>query len=378
MGKIHVGSLFSGIGAFEFALERLNVPFDIVFACDNGERDIDKSKVDEGLEEIKFKISAKEKADFSKEFYSRYTRKTNFVEITYLQNYEKFIDDDLFYQDARMVDGRDFKGGIDLLVGGSPCQSFSVVGAQKGFEDTRGTLFYDFARIIRDSQPKAFIYENVRGLLTNNKGKTWQRVQDVFCSLGYRVKYDLLNAVDFGIPQNRRRLIVVGTRDNVKFDFYNVERKTRTFDVQAILEDKCSFGNYLSDPKGEIIPNHVPGPIPSGTILSPAVRKYVMSSGTKTFYVKPVIDLPIARPLLSTMGNHHRAGIDNYYTVPGSNGLIRSLSPREALRLMGFVDSFEIPKEIKPAHIYKQAGNSIVVDMLMSIIKLLIEKKAFD
>ena len=88
-----------------------------------------------------------------------------------------------FYQDIKLLEGRDFKGKVDLFVGGSPCQSFSSVGFQGGLEDTRGTLFYDFARLVKEIEPKVFIYENVRNLLNHDGGKTWDIIKNVFYSL---------------------------------------------------------------------------------------------------------------------------------------------------------------------------------------------------
>jgi len=132
---------------------------------------------------------------------------------------------------------------VDVLVGGSPCQSFSIIGKRAGLEDTRGTLFYDFARLIKETQPKVFIYENVPGMLAHDRGKTWQVISEVFDSLGYKIYKDLLNAKDYGMPQDRKRLFVVGFRDhNVNFKFPQpIKLTTNFFDY---LED-----NRKVDPK---------------------------------------------------------------------------------------------------------------------------------
>ena len=124
--------------------------------------------------------------------------------------------------------------------------------------------------------------------------------------------------------------------------------------------------------EGEIVLNKTKGKVGNRYYLSPKIKDYVMKSGTKSFYQKPEIDLKIARPLLATMGNCHRAGIDNYVTCDGE---VRMLTEREALRLMGFTDDFKI--DVSVAQTYKQAGNSIVVDVLMSIIKTIIETNIF-
>ena len=103
-------------------------------------------------------------------------------------------------------DGNQYKNQVDLLVGGSPCQSFSTMGYQKGLEDSRGTLFYEFARLVKEIEPKVFIYENVQGLLHHDKGKTWSIISEIFKSLGYFYKFKILNSKDYGIPQNRNRM----------------------------------------------------------------------------------------------------------------------------------------------------------------------------
>ena len=168
MHKIKVATVFSGIGSFEFAFRRLGIDHDIVFACDNGGIEIEVNSKEE-LSNIKLMSNEKEKKDYVDNLYKVKSKKKNYVKMSYLANYN--IDEDKFYQDIRLLDGTDYKGKVDILVGGSPCQSFSTVGYQHGLEDARGTLFYDFARIIDETQPKVFIYENVRGLLTHDKKK---------------------------------------------------------------------------------------------------------------------------------------------------------------------------------------------------------------
>ena len=138
--------------------------------------------------------------------YASLSRKTNFVEKSYLANYE--VDDNNFFYDVKLLDGTDFENKVDLFVGGSPCQSFSIAGARGGFEDTRGTLFYEYVRLVKEIQPKVFIYENVYGVLTHDKGKTWETMQNVFGELGYHFKWQILDARNYGIPQGRRRLFV--------------------------------------------------------------------------------------------------------------------------------------------------------------------------
>ena len=121
-----------------------------------------------------------------------------FVKISYLSNYR--ISEDRWHDDIRNFNAKPFRYRLDLLVGGSPCQAFSVAGKRLGLEDARGTLFYEFARVVKESKPKIFIFENVKGLLNHDGGNTWRIVQSVFKELGYDIYSQLLNSKDYGIP----------------------------------------------------------------------------------------------------------------------------------------------------------------------------------
>ena len=274
-----------------------------------------------------------------------------------------------------------------------------------GLSDTRGTLFYEYARLVSEIRPKCFIYENVRAVLSNDNGKTWKTMSKVFSDLGYIWNYQVLNAKDYGIPQNRERLFVVGFRKDLQlngtFVFPRPIKLSRT--MQDFLLDNVPGKYYLPEKgvdfvldQGNLTKRYTQV---NGTVqlcqkknqqfnwhgdfvfvdektaeelglpdmekyyLSEKVRQYVLASGTKTFYSKPKTDLPIARPLLTSMHKMHRAGIDNYIT---RDGRIRKLAPRECLRLMGFSDSFRIVVPDTP--MYQQAGNAIVVDVLVAIL----------
>ena len=375
MKKLRIATVFSGIGSIEFALKRLNVEHEIVFACDNGERDDVKIDAESEFKKIKEMGSIKEKHDYVEELYAKLTSKKNYVQESYLANY--VCSKDRFYQDVRLLDGTDFNGEVDLFVGGSPCQSFSSVGHQLGLEDTRGTLFYDFARLVDEIKPKVFIYENVRNLINHDKGRTWQVINDVFHQLGYRISFSILDAANYGIPQHRRRLFVVGYRtENQYFRFPGfVELKYKMADFMI---DNCEYGYFTHDSSGELVIEKHPGVVDEKYILTPLLYKYVMNSGTKTWYQKPEINKEVARTLLKTMGNRHRAGVDNYFSSDGSNdlGKVRMLTEREAHRLMGYTDDYKIV--VSRAQAYKQAGNSIVVDVMMAIIKEMIEERIFE
>lgn len=390
--------MFSGIGAIEHSLERMNIPYEIVFAADNGDVELEQSETEikNYLKNIK---NYSEKKDVVDSLYNN-NRKTNFVQKTYFANYN--ISEDKYYQDVRFIDGSQYKNQVDLFVGGSPCQSFSMVGKRGGFEDTRGTLFYEFARLVREIQPEVFIYENVKGVLSHDNGNTWQIMQNVFTELGYHWDHTILNSKNFGVPQNRERLFVVGFKNKKfgkKYNFPEIHELNKT--MKEYLEDNVAEKYYLGD-KGidfvtrkknlnkqftqingsialcqkknqqfnwhgdfrfEPFDSETGSEISEKYFLSDKVAQYVMSTGTKGFYSRPQIDLDVARPLLSTMAKMHRAGVDNYVTTYGR---IRKLTPRECLRLMGFCDSFKIV--VSDSQVYKQSGNSIVVDVLMNIL----------
>lgn len=372
MEKINIATVFSGIGAPEQALKRLKIDHQIVFACDNGERlvDFDKNEI---LEMIKKLKNSEEKRIFVDGLYEKRTRKTNFVQISYLANYK--VENDDYFQDVTLLDGSDFENKVDLFVGGSPCQSFSIAGFRGGFEDTRGTLFYDYARLIKEIHPKVFVYENVYGVLNHDKGKTWEVMQNVFSELGYYFKWQILDAKNFGIPQSRRRLFVVGFADKRHFDNFDFPKPIELDRyVQYYLEDNAAIGSILSvDGKLQHV-NDKKGCPDERYFLSPKILKYVTSPGTKNFYHENAeTNLNVARALLSTMGNSHRASVDNYYTT---DGRLRRLTAREAHRLMGFPDDYDIVVSVPQA--YKQAGNSIVVDVLMHLFNEIFKTGVFD
>ncbi len=367
---VRIGTLFSGIGAAEHALNRLKVKSEIVFAGD----------IDPHVKE------------------------------SYFANYE--VSEDRWHDDVHNFDASPFIGKVDIVIGGAPCQAFSMVGKRGGLADTRGTLFHEFARVIRQCKPKVFIFENVRGLLSHDEGRTWVVIQNEFKKLGYVIYHEVLNSRDFGIPQNRQRLFVIGFKKvNTKFDFPKPIPLNLT--MQELLEDSCDsqyylrkkgvkfvtssknrakrytqingdvalcqkanqqfnwHGDFVYEEEEKIVPLDFDefifdvSEVEEKYFLSEKVRDYVLASGTKTFKTSTETDLPVARPLLQSMHKMHRAGVDNYVTYP--MGRIRKLTPRECLRLMGFRDSFKIV--VSNTQMYRQAGNSIVVDVLAAIFK---------
>ena len=350
---IRVASLFSGIGAFEQALKILGLKSKIVLACDNDQ----------------------------------------FVKKSFFANYE--IEEKNWFNDIQEVSGTKFKNKVDLLVGGAPCQSFSMVGKRLGLKDNRGNLTLHFIKKINEIKPKVFIFENVRALLSVDNGDAWKIIYNKFKQTGYTFYHKTLNAKNFGIPQNRERLFVIGFRNNQNFSFPQPIKLNNT--MQDYLEGQFDKKFYLP-PKGVAFVTknknlkkkytQVNGKIAlcqkrnqqfnwhgdfiqvkktdiKKYILSNKVKKYVLSTGTKGFYSKPEIDLEIARPLVSTMHKMHRSGVDNYISL--KKGKIRKLTPRECLRLMGFPDTFK--QVVSDTQLYRQTGNSIVVNIIIALLK---------
>lgn len=414
-----LATVFSGIGSIEQALRRLGKDYEIVFACDNGDvelnllsgkdledytrltklrskkqlsapKDIKRlealgKKENAIAESIRAKIcsmpSKIEKKRFADKLYAENSRQQNFVKKAYMANYGDKLSEDDFHLDIRFMDGSDYRDDhIDLLVGGSPCQAFSAVGAQYGLNDTRGTLFYEFARIVKETQPRVFIYENVRGLTTHDDGHTWEVMRSVFENdLNYRIaEPQVLNASDFGIPQSRRRLFVIGIREDIKCrDFVYPEPVELRYTMQDFLENNCAYGHFTYDRQtGELIVEKVPGRPDKKFTLTPAVQKYVLAGGTGNYSTSTETDLPIARTLMKMMTQHHRAGVDNYITVKKKPLVLRQLSDREALRLMGYPDDFKIA--VSSMQTLRQAGNSIVVDVMMAIVRQIFVTEAIS
>lgn len=235
---------------------------------------------------------------------------------------------------------------FDVLIGGFPCQPFSMMGQKRGFDDARGTCFFRIAELIdnkikKGCSPQAIVLENVRAIKKHDGGKTFETIQRILEELGYTVYSQILNSVDYGVPQIRNRTFIVCLRDcNIKYDFPKSVSLTNT--LQDLLEENVDEKYFLSD----------------------RILKTIMSSGTGGYYGKSEIDLPIARPLCATMSKMHRACQDNYVT---QNGRIRRLTPRECARLQGFSENFIIP--VSDCQAYKQFGNAVTVNVARELAK---------
>lgn len=244
-----------------------------------------------------------------------------------------------------------------VLIGGFPCQPFSMMGQQQGFLDNvRGTLFFEVARIIEHHRPEVIILENVRNLRTHDNGNTLRVIIETLEDLQYSVRYQVLNSVDYGVPQKRNRIFIVCFRQDVAeqliapFEFPTaIPLDVEMTNVHALLEQNVDPKYYLSH---KILPT-------------------ILSHGSGGYYSKSEIDLPIARPLTATMAKMHRANQDNYVTVPNHFAQqagktdIRRLTPRECARLQGFPEDYEIV--VSDTQAYRQFGNAVTVNVARAL-----------
>ncbi len=353
---IRIATVFSGIGAPEEALKQLNIDHEIVFACDNGERYM-------YFTEDQVQNLAKEKNvsidQAVKELYDR-TNKPNNVKKSYFANYD--ISEDRWYEDIRYVDGKTFRNEVDLYVGGSPCQAFSTYGFRKGLDDVRGTLFYDYARLIDEIQPKAFIFENVTGLLNHDHGRTWSIIKEVFQSLNYNIKMQVLNAADYNLPQLRKRVFVVGLNNNYDYgEFSFPESVELTHDSKEYLEKNIPDKYYLGKKGFEFVTRV------ERNERRARVNQKIIGCQTANQQFNWIGDFRVEKPK-----NHHYNNPKIYIgEYKGKPAVARQLTPRETLRLMGFSDDFKIVVEDKV--MWRQAGNSIAVPVIKAIINNIID-----
>lgn len=285
------------------------------------------------------------------------TYEANFGEVPFgditLENTKKYIPD-----------------GFDILCAGFPCQAFSIAGKRGGFEDTRGTLFFDVAEIIRRKKPKAFFLENVKGLISHDKGRTLSTILNVLREdLGYFVpEPEIINARHFGVPQNRERVFIVGFRQDLGIEqFIYPTPKNHPVTFIDIREKKTvPTKYYLSERYLQTLREH---------------KKRHADKGNGFGY-EIISDNGVANAIVvGGMGRERNLVIDHRITdfTPTTNikGAVnregvRKMTPREWARLQGFPDSFVIP--VADACAYKQFGNSVAVPAIAATAALILEK----
>jgi len=247
---------------------------------------------------------------------------------------------------------------FDILLGGFPCQPFSSAGLKKGFADTRGTLFFEIERIIRDKRPKAFLLENVKQLQTHDKGRTLKVIMSHIDDLGYYAKYAILRAGDFGVPQNRERTYIVG------FD-------KRYYDLEEDYDFDFPVPTYEKTRLGDILESNVDGRYTLTDAIWEGFKKRKQNNinrGAGFGYCLFNEDSPYVSTLVA---RYYKDG-QEILIDQGPDKNPRKLTPRECARLQGFPDSFIIP--VSNMQAYKQFGNSVAVPVIRAIAKRILEE----
>ncbi len=273
-------------------------------------------------------------------------------------------------EDVEIVAARDLekefgikKGELDILSGGAPCQSFSYAGKRLGLDDVRGTMFYHYATFLRKLQPKLFLFENVRGLLTHDKGRTYETICNIFNDEGYTIQYQVLNAWDYGVPQKRERLITIGIRnDLVEKCEYNFpkchEYKPVLKDIE--LEHNPEDCGRYSASKEKIFALVPPGGY--WRDIDPEIAKEYMKTcwymgGGRTGILRR---LSLEEPSLTVLTTPQMKQTDRCHPIE-----VRPFSVRENARIQTFPDEWEFQGTIGAK--YRQVGNAVPCNLAKEI-----------
>jgi len=319
-----------------------------------------------------------------------------------IQVYEKHFPGATNYGNATTIDGEQLPD-FDLLVGGFPCQAFSVAGKREGFNETRGTLFFDIARILSDKRPRYLVLENVKGLLSHDKGKTFQTILRVLSDLGYGVEWQILNSKNYGVPQNRERVFIVGHLGNRSprkvFPITGNVRETSIVtgkDISYSLDANYYKGtNTLDKNRRQLVATPVLTPelneitkaksqanrIYDSDGLATTLRSEGGGLGAKTGLYK--VDKP---RILDA--SHRNEGIREYkdysptlnsrdykeprYVDEGNGMRIRRLTPTECERLQGFPDGWT--EGLSDTQRYKTLGNAVTTTVVKAVMERLLWK----
>ncbi|MDO4589628.1 MAG: DNA cytosine methyltransferase [Fusobacterium sp.] len=252
---------------------------------------------------------------------------------------------------------------LDLLSGGAPCQSFSYAGKKLGLEDTRGTMFYHYATFLNKLQPKMFLFENVKGLLSHDKGRTFKIITDIFEEQNYSIQYQVLNAVDYGVAQKRERLIVIGIRKDLEniIHFEFPKKNDKKLVLRDILKDVPeSEGARYSAEKEKIFQLVPPGGYWKD--IDPVIAKAYMKScwdmgGGRTGILRR---LSLDEPSLTILTTPQMKQTDRCHPVE-----VRPFNVRESARIQSFPDNWEFRGSI--ASKYKQIGNAVPCNLAKEV-----------
>lgn len=328
------------------------------------------------------------------------------------------------YKDITEVTNEEFRklrGKVDIICGGFPCQAFSIAGNQLGFEDARGTLFYEIARAAEQVKPRYLFLENVRNLLSHDKGKTFERMLKILDELGYDAEWQVLNSKNFGVPQNRERVFIIahlrGERTYRVFPIRGKDEKfntdgeinqvgnigksdnfggnpqvTRVYDINGISPTLNTMQGGGREPKilvreatkqgyavanvGDSINFSHPNSKPRRGRVGKNIANTLLTSDEQCVVLPQIIQKPHG---FNKGGVHNIAPTltkssyqeNNFLKIEGVS--IRKLTPRECWRLQGFPDwAFDKAQEVNSnSQLYKQAGNSVTVNVIEEIAKRL-------
>lgn len=263
-----------------------------------------------------------------------------YAQKTYMANFGEMPFGDICKESTKRFIPKDF----DLLLAGFPCQAFSIMGKQKGFEDTRGTLFFEVASILKKHKPKAFLLENVKQLTTHDHGRTFQTIQNTLNELGYHFKWAILNALNFGLPQKRERVIIVGFRDETMIKEFSFDFEKTPYSLNEVLENDGDVDSSL---------------YASEQILQKRMER---TRGKTIFYPSVWHENKAGNISVLDYACALRTGASyNYLLING----VRRPSNRELLRFQGFPDNYKIV--VSNGEIRRQTGNSVAVPMIRKI-----------
>lgn len=259
--------------------------------------------------------------------------------------------------DIHNVNFDNYKDKIDIVTGGFPCQAFSFAGKKLGFDDTRGTLFHEFARCVKEVRPKMFLAENVRGLVSHDKGRTLQTIISVLEALGYNVQYKVLNAAYYGVGQKRERIVIIGTRNDLKIDFnYPAPNKEMTTLRQALEACPQSPGEMYSEKKKKVLELVPPGGcwinLPDDVAKDYMGKSYYSGGGRRGMarrisWDEPCLTLTCSPSQKQTERCHPEQ--------------TRPFTIREYARIQSFPDDWNFSGGI--ADQYRQIGNAVPVEL---------------
>ena len=314
--KYNIAAFFSGVGGIELGFEQTN-EFRVVYA-----NEFDK--------------------------YARETYSLNYPDT-------KLDDRDIHIVPADEVVDQDGNGNIDIIVGGFPCQAFSIAGYRKGFEDDRGDLFFELLRIIEAKKPKAIFIENVKNMVSHDHGNTFKVIREALTENNYFIKWKVLNGKDYGnVPQNRERIYIVGFDNKEAYDLFEFPEEIK---LTTTLRDIIDFEGvkdelyYYRKGKQRFFDD----------------LKLTMTSQDTVYQWRRQYVRENKNGVVPTLTANMGTGGHNVPLILTDSGEIRKLTPKETFNVQGYPKSFKIPENVSNGQLYKQAGNSVVVPVIKRI-----------